>query len=127
MPRRRTHLTGAPNNYAFAPANGDRAPLHHSSTAQRASTKCVNEMADMLDNLAASFDTELREKERSMNQANALLANIQGEILESQRAVTHLQNQAQGLPQVEMKAQGVGRRCHDEDGQTLPTGVGESG
>jgi len=99
--------TGVPNNYAFAPANGDRAPLHHSSTAQRASTKCVNEMADMLDNLAASFDTELREKERSMNQANALLANIQGEILESQRAVTHLQNQAQGLPQVEVRLKGL--------------------
>jgi len=99
--------TGAPNNYAFAPANGDRAPLHHSSTAQRASTKCVNEMADMLDSLAASFDSELREKERSMNQANALLANIQGEILESQRAVTHLQNQAQGLPQVESRLKGL--------------------
>ena len=98
---------GAPNNYAFAPANGDRAPLHHSSTAQRASTKCVNEMADMLDSLAASFDSELREKERSMNQANALLANIQGEILESQRAVTHLQNQAQGLPQVEARLKGL--------------------
>ena len=99
--------TGVPNNYAFAPANGDRAPLHHSSTAQRASTKCVNEMADMLDSLATSFDSELREKERSMNQANALLANIQGEILESQRAVTHLQNQAQGLPQVEVRLKGL--------------------
>ena len=99
--------TGAPNNYAFAPANGDRAPLHYSSTAQRASTKCVNEMANMLDSLAASFDNELQEKERNMNQANALLANIQGEILESQRAVTHLQNQAQSLPQVESRLKGL--------------------
>jgi len=60
-----------------------------------------------LDSLAASFDSELREKERSMNQANALLANIQGEILESQRAVTHLQNQAQGLPQAEARLKGL--------------------
>jgi transcription factor MBP1 len=89
--------------YAFAPANGDRPPLHHSVAAQRASTKCVNDMASMLDNLAASFDKELRDKERDMNQANALLANIQGEILESQRAVGHLQGQSQGLEQMTNK------------------------
>lgn len=89
----------APPNYSFAPANGDRPPLHHSAAAQRASTRCVNEMAALLDSLAASFDQELREKERDMTQAHALLGNIQAEILESQRAVVHLKSQGDGLEQ----------------------------
>ena len=89
----------APQNYAFAPANGDRPPLHHSVTGQKASTRCVNDMASMLDSLAASFDQELRDKERDTNQAHALLGNIQAEILESQRAVGHLKLQADGLSQ----------------------------
>lgn len=91
--------SNAPPNYAFAPHNGDRPPLHHSVAAQRASTRCVNDMTNMLDSLAASFDQELRDKERDMNQAHALLGNIQAEILESQRAVGHLKAQADGLPQ----------------------------
>lgn len=84
-------------NYSFAPANGDKPPLHHSVTAQRASTRCINDMAVMLDSLAASFDQELKDKERDMTQAHSLLGNIQSEILESQRAVGQLKTQAQGL------------------------------
>jgi transcription factor MBP1 len=84
--------------YAFAPANGDRPPLHYSVAAQKASTRCVNDMTTLLDSLAASFDTELREKERDLNQAHALLGNIQAEILESQRAVGALKQQAEALP-----------------------------
>lgn len=84
-------------NYAFAPGNGDRPPLHHSVTGQKASTRCVNDMTTLLDSLAASFDQELKDKERDMNQAHALLSNIQAEILESQRAVGHLKAQAEGL------------------------------
>ena len=88
---------GAPANYSFAPANGDRPPLHHSVSGQKASTRCVNDMASMLDSLAASFDQELRDKERDTMQAHALLGNIQGEILESQRAVGQLKAQSEGL------------------------------
>jgi hypothetical protein len=84
-------------NYAFAPANGDRMPLHHSNAAQTAGTRAITDMASMLDSLAASFDQELREKERDLNQAHALLSNIQAEILESQRAVGQLKVQCQGL------------------------------
>jgi transcription factor MBP1 len=87
----------APANYAFAPANGDRMPLHHSTAAQTASTRAITDMASMLDSLAASFDQELRDKERDLNQAHALLGNIQAEILESQRAVGQLKVQSQGL------------------------------
>ncbi|PPQ65587.1 hypothetical protein CVT26_000537 [Gymnopilus dilepis] len=89
----------APLGYSYAPANGDKPPLHHSMAAQKASTRCVNDIAAMMDSLAASFDQELRDKERDTTQAHALLANIQAEILESQRAVAQLRTQAEGLPQ----------------------------
>ncbi|KAH0840094.1 apses-domain-containing protein [Lanmaoa asiatica] len=79
------------------PMAGERLPLHHSVAGQKASTKCVNEITSMLDNLAASFDRELQDKERDMNQAHALLQNIQQEILESHRAVNQLKTQAEGL------------------------------
>ncbi|KAJ7367938.1 hypothetical protein DFH08DRAFT_761361 [Mycena albidolilacea] len=86
-------------NYVFTPSNGDRPPLHHSVVGQRASTRCVNDLTSMLDSLAASFDQELRDKERDTAQAHALLSNIQAEILESQRTVHQLKQQAEGLTQ----------------------------
>lgn len=79
------------------PTGAERLPLHHSIAGQKASTKCVNDMTNMLDSLAASFDCELQDKERDMNQAHALLQNIQQEILESHRAVNQLKTQAEGL------------------------------
>lgn len=91
---------GASLGYVFAPANGDKPPLHHSVAAQKASTRCVNDIAMMMDSLAASFDQELKEKERDITQAHAVLANMQAEILESQRTVSHLKTQADGLSQV---------------------------
>ncbi|GBE79143.1 transcription factor [Sparassis latifolia] len=95
----------APSYYSFAPANGDRPPLHYSATGQKAATRCINDVAMMLDSLAGSFDQELKDKERDMNQANALLTNIQAEILESQRAVTQLKAQAKSLPQAKQRLQ----------------------
>jgi len=77
--------------------NGDRPPLHHSLAGQKASTRCVNDITNMLDSLAASFDRELQEKERDVTQAHALLQNIQQEILESNRAVGQLKTRAEGL------------------------------
>ncbi|KAG9317631.1 hypothetical protein JVU11DRAFT_1841 [Chiua virens] len=79
------------------PMGNDRLPLHYSVSGQKAGTKCVNEITSMLDTLAASFDRELQDKERDMNQAHALLQNIQQEILESHRAVNQLKTQAEGL------------------------------
>ncbi|KAJ7638490.1 transcription factor [Roridomyces roridus] len=87
---------GSLPNYAY-PSHGDRPPLHHSVVGQRASTRCVNDMTSMLDSLAASFDQELRDKERDTAQAHALLTNIQAEILESQRTVAQLRQKADGL------------------------------
>jgi hypothetical protein len=90
---------GASLGYVFAPANGDKPPLHHSVAAQKASTRCVNDIAAMMDSLAASFDQELKEKERDITQAHAVLGNMQAEILESQRTVLQLKTQAEGLGQ----------------------------
>lgn len=86
-----------PQNYSFAPSNGDKPPLHYSTAAQKASTRCITDMTSMLDSLASSFDQELRDKERDLNQAHALLSNIQAEILDSQRSVGQLKVQAQGI------------------------------
>ncbi|KAF9518412.1 hypothetical protein BS47DRAFT_1338344, partial [Hydnum rufescens UP504] len=73
--------------------------LHHSTIAQRASGKATSDMANLLDSLATSFDNELMDKERDLNQAHALLGNIQAEIAESQRAVLALKEQAANLSQ----------------------------
>ncbi|PCH41176.1 apses-domain-containing protein [Wolfiporia cocos MD-104 SS10] len=95
---------GAPY-YAFGPSNGDRPPLHYSATGQKAATRCVHEMATMLDGLATTFDQELKDKERDFNQASALLSTIQAEILDSQRAVSQLKTQSQGLQQAKQHLQ----------------------
>ncbi|PFH52591.1 hypothetical protein AMATHDRAFT_139534 [Amanita thiersii Skay4041] len=112
----------APSNYSFAPANGDRPPLHHSTAAQRASTRCVNDMATLLDSLAASFDQELKDKERDTNQAHALLANIQAEILESQRTVGQLKAQVEGLSQAEQSLEVLERELLTKMGRRYRLG-----
>lgn len=77
--------------------SGERPLVHHSLAGQKASTRCVNDITNMLDSLAASFDRELQEKERDVTQAQVLLQNIQQEILESHRAVNQLRTRAEGL------------------------------
>ena len=126
MSYRNTHAAFPPSNaplgYSFAPANGDKPPLHHSIAAQKASTRCVNDIAALMDSLAASFDQELKDKERDMTQAQALLANIQGEILESQRAVGHLKAQAEGLSQAKQQLQNLENGLVDKMGQRYRLG-----
>lgn len=85
------------SSYANAPGLSDRLPLHHSVTAQIASTRCVNDMASMLESLAASFDQELKDKEHDMAQAQLVLHTIQTEILDHQRSVMQLKQQCQNL------------------------------
>ncbi|KAI0356734.1 apses-domain-containing protein [Trametes cingulata] len=89
---------GAPSLFSFLPSGSDRPSLHYSVTGQKVATRCVTDVTMMLDSLAASFDQELKEKDRDLTQANALLSNIQTEILESQRTVGQLKAHAQGLP-----------------------------
>ncbi|KAG8709929.1 hypothetical protein FRC08_017866 [Ceratobasidium sp. 394] len=75
--------------------------LHYSKTAQRTTTKATADAASLMASLAAAFDAELVSKERDLAQAHALLTNIQGEILESQRAVGVLRAQGLGLEEAE--------------------------
>ncbi|KAI0751315.1 apses-domain-containing protein [Daedaleopsis nitida] len=90
--------TVANGTSTYALLTQERPPLHYSVTGNKAATRCVGDITMMLDSLAAAFDQELKEKDRDLTQANALLNNIQSEILESQRTVTQLKTQAQGLP-----------------------------
>jgi hypothetical protein len=57
----------------------------------------MQDAAAMFDTLAQSFEQELRDKERDIMQAQALLSNIQSEILDSQRAVGQLRLAAESL------------------------------
>ena len=97
--------TSAP--HTSAPANSERPPLHYSATGQKAATRVVNDVTALLDSLASAYDQELKDKERDMNQASALLLNIQTEILDSQRTVNSLRNQSQGLEQVKSTQTGL--------------------
>ena len=108
-------------SYSFAHGN-DRPPLHHSVAAQKASTRCVSDMTNMLDSLAASFDQELKDKERDTKQANALLGNIHTEILESQRAVGHLKSQAEGLEQARNTLSGLETQLVEKMGRRYRLG-----
>lgn len=102
------------NQQAIYSANEDKPTLHHSVTAQRASTHCLNDMATLLDHLASSFDQELKDKERDMTQAHSLLGNIQSEILESQRIVGQLKTQAQGFNVANEKLQMLEDQLHSK-------------
>lgn len=92
---------GAPTSNSQTMQGGDRSTMHYSAAAQNASTRVVTEVAVLLDSLATAFDQELREKEKDIAQAHALFANIQGEILESQRTVAQLKTQSEGLESAE--------------------------
>ncbi|KAI5122126.1 hypothetical protein M0805_000774 [Coniferiporia weirii] len=95
----RTLQAAYPSASGYGSASGlsDRLPLHHSVTAQIASTRCVNDMAAMLESLSSSFDKELKDKEHDMAQAQLVLNTIQAEILDHQRSVMQLKHQCQGL------------------------------
>lgn len=108
--------------YTVAPAGTDKPSLHHSLTAQRAATHCVNDMAVMLESLAASFDQELRDKERDMTQAQSLLNSIQAEILESQRTVQQLKHQSVGLEEAKTTLHSLEEKLRLKMGQRYRLG-----
>ena len=99
-PLRSLSSTHVQSNASAGFANGHiingGLPLHHSLAAQVASTQCINEMSLLLENLASSFDQELREKERDLTQAQLILHTIQSEILEHQRSIAQLKQHCQG-------------------------------
>jgi hypothetical protein len=79
------------------------ARLHLSETGQRISSQVVPHVNSQLEALAATFDTELEDREKDIAQAHALLANIQAEAVESQRIITGLQPQAAQLEECQEK------------------------
>ncbi|KIO27076.1 hypothetical protein M407DRAFT_23618 [Tulasnella calospora MUT 4182] len=107
-PHMRGQALALPGPSGVPGAYGPR--LHNSSAAQHAAGKCTQDMAVLLDNLAASFDQELADKDRDLVQARALLANIQAEIVETQKAVDMLNQQAAELD-------GQGSRLHLLEGE----------
>ncbi|KAI0079676.1 apses-domain-containing protein [Panus rudis PR-1116 ss-1] len=91
----------AASGLLYDPLSGasDRPTIHQSVAAHKAATRCTNDIAVLLDNLAASYDQEIREKERERQQAFAVNDNIHSEILEGKRHINALVAQAQSLPQ----------------------------
>ncbi|KAI5477317.1 transcription factor Mbp1 [Pseudohyphozyma bogoriensis] len=98
------------------------AQLHTSEVGQRASTKCVPQMAELLEQLATSFDVELAEKDRDVQQAQALLANIDAEIAESQRTVEQLKTQASRMDLLEAREQALVAELENKMGKRFRLG-----
>lgn len=110
----------------LAPGLGAYAPqLHHSETAQRASGEAIPQAATMLESLANSFDAELQEKERDLAQAHALLGNIQAEILDSQRTVNGLKQQASGWDESRKKEEELRNELSKKMGKRFRLGWGK--
>ncbi|WAQ91873.1 hypothetical protein PtA15_15A265 [Puccinia triticina] len=63
------------------------SPHHYSETGQRATKQLLPEVTSMIELLAATFDTELQDKERDLDHAVGLLSNIEKEYLEGQRKI----------------------------------------
>ncbi|KAI0786400.1 transcription factor [Abortiporus biennis] len=104
MSYRNAHA-GMPHGSTSYDYDGSRPPLHYSVTGQKAATSCVNDVTALLESLANSYDQELKEKERDTTHTNGMLQNVQAEILEDQRGVAHLKNQAHGYHAAKRKLQ----------------------
>lgn len=99
-------VTGAPGG-AISPSilAPYGATLHSSEVGQRASASCIPAMAELLESLATSFDTELADKERDVAQARTLVHNIDAEIGEGERVLQELQHQASGIDRLAAREQ----------------------
>ncbi|KAG8996501.1 hypothetical protein FRB90_012705 [Tulasnella sp. 427] len=100
-PHMRGQALALPGPSGVPGAYGPR--LHNSTAAQHAAGKCTQDMAVLLDNLAASFDQEMADKDRDLAQARALLANIQAEISDTQKVADLLNQQTAALDDQQRK------------------------
>jgi transcription factor MBP1 len=96
--------------------------LHYSETGQRASAAVIPQMAELLESLATTFDNELEDKERNLAQAHALLGNIQTEILDSQRAVAALKDQAAALDEIRAREASLNVELKEKMGKRFRLG-----
>lgn len=74
--------------------------LHTSETGQRTSSKSIPQVAQLLEQLATSFDKELGDTDRDLQQAVSLLSTINTEIHDSNRILNNLDTQASTLDQL---------------------------
>jgi transcription factor MBP1 len=94
---RETEL-GAPTAGGAAGSAQSFVPqLHSSEVGQRATTRCIPAIVELLEQLATTFDDELAAKERDLAQAHSLLSNMESEIAESERTISSLQQESSTL------------------------------
>ncbi|KAH9814039.1 hypothetical protein DFH28DRAFT_972038 [Melampsora americana] len=76
-------LIPGPSNY--------QSLLHTSKTGQKVMDEAMPQMVQMIESLAASFDSTLHEKEHDLHHANGLLDGIQSELVEGQQKLANYQ------------------------------------
>lgn len=80
------------------------AATHHtSSVGQRAATVCIPLVADLLEDLATSFDAELSSTEHDMTHARTLVHNIDAELADGSHTLASLRAQASALDVLEAR------------------------
>lgn len=84
----------ASSSNALGTSIGSLSRVYHSDIARHAGAKTVAEMTALLEQLAASYDKELSEKERDLTQARFVLGSVQTEIAETQKALQSVKEKA---------------------------------
>ncbi|KAK4703556.1 transcription factor MBP1, partial [Phenoliferia sp. Uapishka_3] len=79
------------------------ATSHSSQVGMRATTEGIPQMADLMESLATSFDSELEEKDKDIAQAIQLSSNIQAELADGTRFMEELKSQASGIDLLEAR------------------------
>ncbi|KAG0150108.1 hypothetical protein CROQUDRAFT_720629 [Cronartium quercuum f. sp. fusiforme G11] len=67
------------------------APPHPSQTGEKVMNYALPQMVEMIESLAASFDSALNEKENDLSHANGVLAGIQTELADGQKKLAKFQ------------------------------------
>jgi hypothetical protein len=96
--------------------------LHYSEAGQRISGQIVPQMHEQLESLASAYDAELEDKEKDIAHAHAMLANIQAEVVESQRVSASLKNQADSLEEYQAKEATLQDELKDRMGKRFRLG-----
>ncbi|KAI8453022.1 hypothetical protein BY996DRAFT_7185221 [Phakopsora pachyrhizi] len=66
--------------------------LGYSETSRKLTKEALPQLRDLIESLASSFDSEAREKEHDLNQANSLLRSIQAELLDGQKKILNCES-----------------------------------
>ena len=96
--------------------------LHYSETGQRITSHVIPQVHEQLEALASAFDSELEDKEKDIAQAHALLANIQAEVVESQKLSSSLKSQADSTEELKMREDSLQEELKDKMGKRFRLG-----